>query len=359
MELSRLLFLLAAVSTTLRRGPLVGVAAAANTAIETQTTLGFRTRQHRELTEAERQPDLNLADGFHADIDETVISAGASHTCAIQDSDEHDVGGPVVCWGSDAAGQSSPPDGAVFVQVSAGFLHTCGVLLNGTAACWGQPGMCNPPKNTEFVQVSAGGYHTCGVRKGDSAVVCWGKDYAGQRTGVPAGAFVQVSAGNDHSCALRTNGTLSCWGDNSMHQCNVPPGAAHQFKQVSASLWRHTCAVSLDGEVVCWGFNGHNQAQGPPAPAAVEEGGDAPEAVQYSQVSAGRYSTCAIRHDGAVECWGVQHGASPAGADAPSDFAHVSHGHHHACAVRAGGGAQCWGDGQGGVGMPADFALAL
>ena len=193
-----LLFFAAAVATAT-----TAAAAAADTRYASQTHLGFGTLQHRALSE--REPDLALADGFHADIDETVISAGASHTCAIADSDEHEVGGPVVCWGSDNAGQSSPPEGAVFVQVSAGFLHTCGVMLNGTVACWGQPGMCHVPYNTEFVQVSAGGYHTCGVRKGDSAVVCWGKDYAGQRSRAPAGAFVQVSAGNDHACALRTN----------------------------------------------------------------------------------------------------------------------------------------------------------
>ena len=69
----------------------------------------------------------------------------------------------------------------------------------------------------------------------------------------------------------------------------------------------------------------------------------------------------ALRHDGAVECWGVQHGAHPGAAEGSgaADFAHITHGHHHAGGVRAGGGAQCWGDGQGGVGMPADFALAL
>jgi len=39
-------------------------------------------------------------------------------------------------------GQSAPPPGVRFTQVSAGSNHTCGILPDGSALCWG--GSCNP-----------------------------------------------------------------------------------------------------------------------------------------------------------------------------------------------------------------------
>jgi hypothetical protein len=43
------------------------------------------------------------------DIDETTIAAGIEHSCAIHTDSYNDVGGRVICWGSDHGGQSSPP----------------------------------------------------------------------------------------------------------------------------------------------------------------------------------------------------------------------------------------------------------
>lgn len=43
------------------------------------------------------------------DIDETTIAAGIEHSCAIHTHSYNDVGGRVLCWGSDYGGQSSPP----------------------------------------------------------------------------------------------------------------------------------------------------------------------------------------------------------------------------------------------------------
>ena len=53
----------------------------------------------------------DLTDGFHVDVDETSVSAGFAHTCALQD-DGREFGGRVVCWGSDSHGQASPPSPA-------------------------------------------------------------------------------------------------------------------------------------------------------------------------------------------------------------------------------------------------------
>ena len=57
----------------------------------------------------------------------------------------------------------------------------------------GDPGTAK----VEFASVSAGGIHTCGVMR-DSTVACWGDDSAGQAT-PPAGEFASVSAGWEHT----------------------------------------------------------------------------------------------------------------------------------------------------------------
>ncbi len=68
-----------------------------------------------------------------------------------------------------------PPAGT-FIQVSAGYAHTCGLRTDGTLACWGcnDYGQAAPPAGT-FSQVSAGGYHTCGLQT-DGTLACWGHD---------------------------------------------------------------------------------------------------------------------------------------------------------------------------------------
>ena len=50
---------------------------------------------------------------------------------------------------------------------------------------------------------------------------------------------------------------------------------------------------------------------------------------------------CAVRDDGAVVCWGLDHlgQASPP----PGEFTSVSVGNNVSCGVRAGGEIECWG----------------
>ena len=125
------------------------------------------------------------------------VSAGYQHTCAILDN------GDLKCWGSDGVGQlgdggtntdtNAPSSTAIdlgtgrtAVAVSAGTHHTCAILDNGDAKCWGydyhgqlgdggqlwtssNPTDTNAPSSTAIdlgtgrtaVAVSAGTHHTC------------------------------------------------------------------------------------------------------------------------------------------------------------------------------------------------------
>ncbi len=71
------------------------------------------------------------------------------HTCGIIEGGISD--GEATCWGLDSSGQSTPPSGARFRALSAGFSHTCGIIeggiADGEATCWGSDseGQSTPP----------------------------------------------------------------------------------------------------------------------------------------------------------------------------------------------------------------------
>ena len=64
-----------------------------------------------------------------------------------------------------------------FTSVSAGASHTCGVRQSDAQVqCWGRnlSGEATPPAGVAFTSVSAGEYHGCGIRQSDAQVQCWG-----------------------------------------------------------------------------------------------------------------------------------------------------------------------------------------
>lgn len=175
------------------------------------------------------------------------IAAGYRHSCAALDD------GSAWCWGTDSSGQLG--DDAAFADktapvrvarldtvaaITTGYSHTCALLADGTAWCWGadndgqlgdnetRAGQGTPVQVaglTNVVSISAGWRHTCGLLAG-GRVWCWGDDSSGELgddapfadKGRPVpvaglgGAAVAVSAGNASSCAALADGTIWCWG---------------------------------------------------------------------------------------------------------------------------------------------------
>jgi hypothetical protein len=72
-----------------------------------------------------------------------------------------------------------------------------------------------------------------------------------------------ISAGGSHTCGLKTDGSVTCWGQNDYGQSTPPAHAAGDFAQVSAGYW-HTCGLKTDGTLACWGLNSDGQST-PPA----------------------------------------------------------------------------------------------
>ena len=281
------------------------------------------------------------------------VSTGAYYTCGVMTD------GSVACWGDNEYGQSSPPSGE-FVSVSAGWDHTCGLRPNGTVDCWGWDdyGQSSPPSG-EFVSVSAGLLHTCGLRT-DGTVDCWGTDGSGQSS-PPSGEFVSVSAGWFHNCGLRTDGTVDCWGRDGYGQSSPPSG---EFVSASAG-GGHNCGVRTDGTVDCWGHDASGQSSPPSggvsSPSAREVGTNcglrpngtvdcwgwddygqsSPPSGEFVSVSAGLLHTCGLRTDGTVDCWGTD--GSGQSSPPSGEFVSVSAGDWHTCGVRTDGTVDCWG----------------
>lgn len=126
----------------------------------------------------------------------------------------------------------------------------------------------------------------------------------------------RLAAGRAHACYLTTGGDVMCWGSNDDAQAGVEVsapivgvpvkvdlGAGHTAKRIAAGSVT-TCAVRDDDAVWCWGDNtngaaGHSAGQGidPPGPVDGE--------LQAKQISVGDDFACAVTLADQVMCWGL------------------------------------------------------
>ncbi len=297
-------------------------------------------------------------------------------------------------------------------KVSAGWYHNCAILDDGDLKCWGRDNHgqlgdggsntnTNAPSSTAIdlgsgrtaIAVSAGDYHTCAILDNGDAK-CWGKDSHGQlgdggsntdttapsSTAIDLGTgrtAVAVSAGSRHTCAILDNGDAKCWGQDSYGQLgdggsntdtNAPSstaidlGTGRTAVAVSAG-WSDTCAILDNGDLKCWGRDnfgqlgdgGSNTDTDAPSSTAIDLGSGRTAIA----VSAGDYHTCAILDNGDAKCWGkdshgqLGDGGSNTDTNAPSSTAidlgtgrtavAVSAGWYHNCAILDNGDAKCWG----------------
>jgi len=187
--------------------------------------------------------DDSLVPVFVSGIDNAIlVSAGYAHTCAVLGD------GTVKCWGSNEAGQLGngvTEDSTLPVAVSdlnnvkfvsTGGEHTCALLKDGTAKCWGlniagQLGNGGPysyyytPDSVSglnnIISISAGQIHTCAVIDNGKAY-CWGANISGQlgdgsnnNSLIPVEVngitnAIMISSGALHTCAVLADGTVRC-----------------------------------------------------------------------------------------------------------------------------------------------------
>lgn len=381
------------------------------------------------------------------------VSAGSRHTCAVMadrsvrcwgDNHSGQLGYGDSSNRGSSAGTMGNTLGAVPLgtgrtaqSLESGGNFTCARLDDGTAKCWGDGdlGRLGSLSNNDIgddpnemgdvlapidlgtsrtaTQLAVGSRHTCAIVD-TGQVKCWGSNAAGElglddavsRGGyagsmgdmlpsvdLGGGLAVQIAAGFHFSCALLDDGSVRCWGRNSLGQLGQgslddaigeAPGDMASLLPVNLGTGRTATLISAGGETVCailddqslkcWGDNRFRQlgigqtafhkgrtasTMGDNLPAVDLGSGRTATAVSVGSGS----NVCALLDDATVKCWGGntygglglgdatgRGGPGTMGSALPSvDLGsnaiavQVSAGEGHACARLADGRIKCWG----------------
>lgn len=276
-------------------------------------------------------------------------------------------------------------------RIAAGGSHTCSVDAAGDVYCWGaSPANGNPTTTLLPARVNLSGSvdtvaatssSTCALMD-DRTVWCWGDWYShGHTTAVPwqvpgLTSATSIAVGGRFGCALLADTSLQCWGDNDIGQLGdgtitsrdtpapvLGVGGTGNLGGVVAiaTSWSHACAVKADGSVTCWGANGSGQLGN--GSSGWEPSNQVPMEVPSvsgaADVAVTSRSSCALKTDGHVWCWGNnRYGQLGDGTFADSfvpvqvrnlaGVVALSGGAHYVCALRSGGAVSCWGDAKSG-----------
>jgi alpha-tubulin suppressor-like RCC1 family protein len=192
--------------------------------------------------------------------------------------------------------------GKTIFALSAGYLHSCALLHDGTVAAWGYN-----------VQGQLGLGHL------NSSPVAARVDHTGALAGR---TVIAIAAGAFHNLALCDDGSIVSWGMNNHGQLGtgdrqmraapalVEPLGALAGKRVVAVTagFYHSLALCDDGTVVGWGYNdegelGDDTARTSLLPVAVDVSG-ALAGKSVTRISAGQYHSLALCTDGTLVAWG-------------------------------------------------------
>lgn len=343
------------------------------------------------------------------------VSAGAAFACVVREN------GTVWCWGANAAGQlgtGTYEDGDFrpvaakiatlesVAKINTGVLHTCALLEDRTARCWGAQGTGyqlgggpDPDEHivtvaratndlsplTDIRDIAVGDLQTCAA-VADGSAYCWGID-PGMGTGPEVGINISSSvpkalpafddeathvvAGSKITCWLLVDARIKCHGDAPMGgefvisygplEVGLPTHAGQWVKVAVGS--RARCILFEHGDVYCWGRNEAGQL----GDGSTE---DSAELVQVDglqdiiAIDAGYSHACAVQDTGRVYCWGKNENGEVGdntifGSTLPISVPDVANavaltsGSDHTCALLDNGKVKCWGKndlGQLGIG---------
>jgi alpha-tubulin suppressor-like RCC1 family protein len=300
-----------------------------------------------QLTSALNSPDQLEVAPVEAMKDASKISLGF-HTCVI-------IGGELSCFGPNDSGQlgnaSAAAVGAPVLPVGLGLVkdvavggnHTCAIESTGALWCWGRGfsgqlgnGQSDPSgsgvpvrvldsdqaKIDDATQVVAGDNFNCALRP--SGVICWGNNTSGQ-VGVDdsadshyfakevvglAGTVTQLEAGSNHVCALGQQGTVECWGDNSLKQ-TVPTSVADSLASPqllplpsaasALALGEDFSCALLETGLACWGNNDFGQTGEGTTTVGIKSTDNLGDVVL---IAGGGKNLCVTTTDAIVQCVG-------------------------------------------------------
>ncbi len=276
-------------------------------------------------------------------------------------------------------------------NVSAAHLHTCYVDTEGETWCMGandhgelgtgdlygrlEPARVELPAAS---LVACGDNFTCALLE-SGEIRCWGTNDDGQLgqgdtedrlapTPIAGGPWLTLSIEYNSACAIDTMNRLFCWGRNLEGQAGSGSEDVLTPTQIDgswASLGQgqgHTCGIQTDGSLWCWGRNSDAQLGQPEGAARqirrpTQVGAD----TDWAQVDGAQESTCALKTDGSLWCWGTESNLNLAFGDEVTyeprqrtdgtDWTDIDISVFHGCGLRGDVG-WCWGrgfEGQTGV----------
>jgi alpha-tubulin suppressor-like RCC1 family protein len=258
-------------------------------------------------------------------------------------------------------------------SVAMGPSQACALAEDGRVLCWYWSGVAVSTTGELLVStyapaglpaietIAVGGAHVCATTRADGSVWCWGSNSLGQLgirgeggatpTRVPSRlAFVSVTAGRDHTCALTAEGEAWCWGDQWEGSTGTlptgetvrdpsPVRGSRRFVRLSAGD-RHTCGVTLAGDAACWGDNSSRAIRADNwrtffSPVDVQDIGS------VRTVDSGSGISCALRADGVAICWGSAATQPP--AESGRRYSQLAVASGFVCGLRPTQEVDCWG----------------
>ena len=322
----------------------------------------------------------------------TAISAGGFHVCAVLDD------ATLKCWGRNYAGQlgiestSNRGDGAgemgdslptvslgtgrTAADVAGGQNHTCAVLDDDSAKCWG--------RNTDG-QLGLGATDHRGDAAGEMGDNLAAINFGSGRS------VASVATGGNNSCALLDNATVKCWGygtsgglgyGDTNHRGDATGEMGDNLPAVDLGTGRSVlrlaggkpmCAWLDDASLKCWGLNSSGQlgigSSSNRGDGAGEMGDNLPAVsvaplAAVTQVAVNESHMCALFVGGVVKCWGANssgklgRGDTSAQGNNPGEMGGVLRtvrlgtgrsalqvvvGAGHSCARLDDGSVKCWG----------------
>ena len=236
------------------------------------------------------------ADSPEISCSSNVVNAGQEIECLLDLSDMPGISS--IRFDYVHEGSNSVSDSSV---LALGWQHTCSILDNGTAICWGHDG---------YEQLGDGGDSNRHVRPAEPVSSADGSKYQ------------SIFSEHHRTCALTFSNSLFCWGQNDWGESGdgttntyssptVPVDIPSNRSVVTVGMGHHhTCALLDDGSLMCWGSdqdgkigNGIEDTDAQYTPISI----GMPSDRNAISVDAGHTNTCVLFDDGGIMCWGKDH----------------------------------------------------
>ncbi len=265
--------------------------------------------------------------------------------------------GTAWCWGQDTVGQlgngpvltasrtqpSMVTDTGPWVRLGIGGQGNenvnCGIKNDGTAWCWGD-------------DTGGGLGNGSGITGAQSSPTKVTND----------GPWSTISSGVDGACALKTDGTAWCWGPVSGTANYDPVQVGNDYKwNKIVRINGGFCGITTTGVAMCQGWGGSGRLGNGQTVAAYLPLAPVAEAGPWIDITTHYMHTCGIKADGTAWCWGLADNGRLGNNQTSGNYntpqmvvdmgpwAYVSPGVTSTCGIKTDGTLWCWGDGTNGM----------